>query len=172
MKPDQTDPLQSHGRLWSTFSATKHKKMWMPSAIRRRIYQYFFTNGLLVVSDNYSGIHEELECLNIYVYQIGRAFVSRDFCHKVYAWTTAYFVLNDKGINYLRNFFGLPSNVAPLTLQARKADILERRPEGRTGRPTRGRGARGGRGTGQGSFRKRGAPGQSAPAPAEETTTE
>lgn len=114
-------------------------KMWMPAQIRRNILRYFFTNGVLVVLDNPSAKHEELDCLNIYVQQIGRSMLSKDLCKKTYAWSHAYFTLNDKGIEYLRAYFGLPANAAPLTLQTAHAETLDRRPEG---------GRRGGRGRG------------------------
>lgn len=116
--------------------------MWMPAAVRRNILRYFFENGIIVVQNNQSGTHEELNCLNIYVYQIGRSFVSKGFCKKQYAWTHAYFTLNDKGIDYLRNYFGLPANVQPLTCKPRDANSSFIRSE----RTTRRGGPRGGRG--------------------------
>ena len=93
--------------------------MWMPAAVRRNIFRYFFENGIIVVQNNQAGTHEELGCLNIYVYQIGRSFVSKGLCKKQYAWTHAYFTLNDKGIDYLRNYFGFPADAQPLTCQPR-----------------------------------------------------
>ncbi|OHT01144.1 Plectin/S10 domain containing protein [Tritrichomonas foetus] len=129
----------------------------MPAPVRRRILQYLFENGVLVVSDNQSGTHEELDCLNIYAFQIGRSLTNKGFCKKQYAWSHAYFTLNDKGIEYLRNYFGLPANAAPATLAPRQAELLEKdRREGRFG--GRGGNRRGGRGfgsrpDGRGSFR-------------------
>jgi small subunit ribosomal protein S10e len=111
--------------------------MWMPTAVRRRILRYFFQNGIMVVSDNQAGVHEELDCLNIYPFQIGRSFQSRGFAKKQYAWSHAYFVLTNKGIDYLRNFFGAPATAAPLTLNPAHADVLETRREGSRG-PYRG----------------------------------
>ena len=99
----------------------------MPTAIRRRILRYLFENGVMVVSDNQTGTHEELDCLNIYPFQIGRSFVSKGFCVKSYAWAHAYYTLTDKGIEYLRNFFGLPANAAPATLRPSETKILESR---------------------------------------------
>ena len=110
----------------------------MPTAIRRKIFRYLFENGVLCVSDNQSGTHEELECLNIYPFQIGRSFVSKGLCKKTYAWSHAYYTLTDKGIEYLRNFFGLPAAAAPATLRATEAKILDTRPVSRPGRGPRG----------------------------------
>ncbi|KAK8896358.1 hypothetical protein M9Y10_014256 [Tritrichomonas musculus] len=126
--------------------------MWMPAAVRRKIFRYFFENGIIVVQNNQAGTHEELDCLNIYVYQIGRSFVSKGLCKKQYAWTHAYFTLNDKGIEYLRNYFGLPVDAQPLTCQPRDAQpsIIQRERGNRRG----GRGGRGGFGRPEhGSFR-------------------
>lgn len=125
--------------------------MWMPADVRRKILQYFFENGVLVVSANQSAMHEEIGVLNIYAFQIGRSFVSRGFAKKQYAWTHAYYTLTDDGINYLRGFFGLPANAAPLTLAPQKLEFLEKPHDGR-------KGFRGGRGNfnkpGRGKFNK------------------
>lgn len=99
--------------------------MWMPADVRRKIFQYFIENGVLVVSANNSAVHEEIGVLNIYVNQIGRSFVSRNFAKKQYAWTHAYYTLNDNGIEYLRGFFGLPATAVPLTLKPAQAEFLK-----------------------------------------------
>ncbi|EAX90072.1 Plectin/S10 domain containing protein [Trichomonas vaginalis G3] len=121
--------------------------MYMPTAIRRRILRYLFENGVLCVSDIQSATHEELDCLNIYPYQIGRAFVTKGFCIKTYAWSHAYYTLTDKGIEYLRNYFGLPANAAPATLREAEAKVLETRRDRPQGRGPRrfGNGPRGDR---------------------------
>ena len=126
--------------------------MFIPSDIRRKILRYFFENGVLVVSANNAGIHEELEVLNIYVFQLGRSFVNKGFAKKQYAWTHAYYTLTDKGIEWIRGYFGLPPQAAPLTLAPCKPNPLKtERP------PARGRG--GPRGNfnrpGRGGFRGR-----------------
>ena len=124
----------------STVLADPFLKMYMPTAIRRKILRYLFENGVLCVSDNQSAVHDELQCLNIYPYQLGRSFVSKGLCKKSYAWAHAYYTLTDKGIEYLRGYFGLPANAAPKTLQAAEAKVLE------SSRPRRSgpRGPRGG----------------------------
>ena len=127
----------------------------MPTAIRRKILRYLFENGVLVVSDNQSGTHEELDCLNIYPYQIGRSFVSKELCKKTYAWSHAYYVLTDKGIEYLRNYFGLPANAAPATLRQVEANskILDTRGPRRGAPRSGGRGPRSGERPARGGFR-------------------
>jgi small subunit ribosomal protein S10e len=133
--------------------------MWIPAAVRRRILAYLFKNGVLVVSDNQAGEHEELGCLNIYCFQIGRSFTDKGFTKKRYAWVHAYFTVTDKGIDYLRGYFGAGPEVVPATLTPRTAEVLAdaRRAEGGRG-GFRG-GGRGGqfRG-GRGGFRDRDRP--------------
>jgi hypothetical protein len=123
--------------------------MWMPAPVRRRILRYLFENGVLVVSDNPAGIHDELECLNVYVFQLGRSFTNKGYTKKRYAWAHAYYTLTDDGVAYLARFFGAP-DALPATLKPRQAqgDILERREAGRGGFRGAGRGGgfRGGRG--------------------------
>ena len=101
-------------------------QMWMPAAIRRRILQHLFENGVLAVSDIQTGHHEELDCLNIYPYQIGRSMVSKGMCKKTYAWRTAYYTLNEKGVEYIRGLFGIPADVAPLSHLPANAETLNR----------------------------------------------
>ena len=121
--------------------------MFIPADIRRKILRYFFENGVLVVSANNAGIHEELEVLNIYVFQLGRSFVNKGFAKKQYAWTHAYYTLTDKGIEWLRGYFGLPPQAAPLTLAPRRPDFLKPdRPPARGSRGPRGNFNRPGRG--------------------------
>ena len=98
--------------------------MWMPSQVRRAIFKAFFEAGVLVVSSNQSGTHEELNCLNIYPFQIGRSFVSKGFATKQYAWSHVYYTLTTKGIEYLRGYFGLPANAMPKTLEPRGKDEI------------------------------------------------
>jgi hypothetical protein len=89
----------------------------MPAAARRRILRYLFEHSVLVVSDNQSGIHKGLECLNVYVLQIGRSFTNKNYTKKQYAWSHAYYPV---------------SVVRPATLRPRTApDILDRRGRGR-----------------------------------------
>ena len=134
------------------FGLILSKSMYIPTNIRRAIFKAFFEAGVLVVSSNQSGNHPELKCLNIYPFQIGRSFVSKGFANKQYAWSHAYYTLTDKGVTYLRDFFGLPATAVPKTLEPRnKDDILtQREPRFNRGprrdfgdRPRRGRGGRG-----------------------------
>jgi small subunit ribosomal protein S10e len=110
-----------------------------------------FKNGVLVVSDNQAAEHEELGCLKIYCFQLGRSFTDKGFAKKRYAWTHAYYTLTDKGIDWLRGYFGAGQEVVPATLTPRNAEVLAdaRRGEGgRGGFRGGGRGGqfRGGRG--------------------------
>ena len=136
---------QKSNGWWSTFGI-----MFIPTPVRRAILRSLFENGILVVSSDQAAKHEELGCLNIYPYQLGRSFVSRGYCKKQYAWSHIYYILTDKGIEYLRGYFGAPANVQPATMQPRdKTAILER--SAREGRPNRGRGGfHGGRSQGDG----------------------
>ena len=141
--------------------------MFIPVPIRRRILKYLFANGVLVVSSNHSAEHEELKCLNLYVFQIGRSFTDRGLCKKQYAWTHAYFTLTDTGIDYLREYFGAPASAVPAILNPRNTqkDIIERGgPRGGRSGP-RGRGGmRGDHGRERGGFgRGRGRGGRGAP---------
>ncbi|KAH0785914.1 Plectin/S10 domain containing protein [Histomonas meleagridis] len=98
--------------------------MFIPADIRRKILHYFFKNGVIVVSANNAGVHEELNVLNIYVFQIGRSFVNRGFAKKQYVWNHAYYVLNEKGVRYLQDYFGLSPETIPLILKSCRVYLL------------------------------------------------
>jgi small subunit ribosomal protein S10e len=98
--------------------------MWIPVEILRRLYHHFFTTGIIVVSNHHSQIHEELEYLNIYAYQIDCSFVSKELARKQYAWSHAYYILTDEGIDYLRKYFELPEESIPEVMILREAKIL------------------------------------------------
>ena len=147
-------PLSVRALLSKSGFGRSFLKMYMPTAIRRKILRYLFENGVLCVSDNQSGMHDELECLNIYPYQLGRSFVSKGLCKKTYAWSHAYYTLTDKGIEYLRNYFGLPANAAPATLKACETKVLEKERPRRSGPPHGGRRPQGDRPP-RGQFQRR-----------------
>ena len=136
----------------------------MPAATRRKILRYFFENGVLVVSSNHSGTHDELKCLNLYVFQIGRSFTQKGYCVKRYAWTHAYFTLTDDGVAYLRGYFGAGPNVAPATHQPRQVESAVVS----SGFRGRGRGVRGDHGPRERGFRGRGRGGRGDRAEREE----
>ena len=109
----------------------------------------------MVVHDNQSATHEELECLNIYVYQLGRSLVNKGWCTKTYAWSHAYYTLTDKGIESLRALFGLPAEAAPLTLSPAKVDTIERKKPMRENRNFNNRGGQRGGKPGRRPFQER-----------------
>lgn len=117
--------------------------MFIPAAIRKKILRHLFKSGVLVVSADQAGKHQELNCLNIYAFQIGRSFADKGFAKRQYAWSHAYFTLTQEGIDWLRNYFGAPANVEPATRQERQISMIER---AGPARPFRGRGMAGGNG--------------------------
>jgi small subunit ribosomal protein S10e len=53
---------------------------------------------------------------NLHVIKAMQSFESRDLVTGRYAWRQHYWFLTDKGIEYLREYLNIPSNVAPATL--------------------------------------------------------
>lgn len=87
-----------------------------------------------------------------------RSLFSRKFVTEIFSWQWHYYFLTNEGVNFLREYLGLPSNVIPNThrvdkttkkedeenVEADGEERDERRTRGRGGRG-RGRGGRGGR---------------------------
>ena len=95
---------------------------------------------------------------------------SKEYVTERYAWRHLYWFLTDSGIEFLREYLNLPSEIVPATLKK------STRPLERDSRPPRGdrpprrfgdgaEGGRGGEGGGRGGYRseKTGAPGEYRP---------
>jgi len=117
--------------------------------------------------------HPEIDVPNLHVLKLMQSFKSQGLVSERFAWRHYYWFLTDEGIEYLREYLNLPSEIVPATLK-KSTRPLERGPV-RPERPRRefGAGAAGGRegyragaggfGRGAPSADKAGAPGAYQP---------
>lgn len=75
--------------------------------------------------------HGEIEVPNLHVMQTMKSLKSRDYVRETFSWQYYYYYLTDEGIEYLRSYLNLPSNIKPTTLNP---------PPRQTSRPSFGRG--------------------------------
>ncbi|KAF0852683.1 40S small subunit ribosomal protein eS10 (rpS10) [Andalucia godoyi] len=108
--------------------------MLIPKKDRRLIYEYLFTNGVLVAAKNVNlpKHSDELPVKNLYVTKLAQSLTSKGFIKETFAWQHHYYYLTDAGINYLREALGAPAEVVPSTLKekarpARPTSLPERR---------------------------------------------
>jgi small subunit ribosomal protein S10e len=120
--------------------------MFMPKAHRVAIYEYLFKEGVLVAEkDFYAPKHPELAAIpNLHVIKTMQSLKSRSFVKEQFAWRHYYWYvhvgffishvlslitfchfryLTNEGIEYLRSYLHLPTEIVPATLKrATRAD--------------------------------------------------
>lgn len=123
---------------------------------KQKLYMYFLEEGVFCCKKQYNEKNPTLDIPNINCFLVMRSLVSRGYATELFSWQWHYYFLTEKGIDYLRDYFGLPKTIIPNTYkfennqEEEKKDEEEgeqndrKRDEGRRGRG-RGRG-RGGRG--------------------------
>ncbi|GAB4819743.1 hypothetical protein N2152v2_006789 [Parachlorella kessleri] len=132
---------------------------------RREVYKFLFKEGVLYAEKDFNlPEHPEIEGVsNLEVIKLMQSMKSKDLVSERYAWRHYYWFLTDAGIEHLREYLNLPSEIVPATLK-KSTRPLER--EG--ARPPRGdRPPRRFDGEGRGGYRsaegKTGAPGEYRP---------
>ncbi|KAL4420705.1 hypothetical protein ABPG75_010361 [Micractinium tetrahymenae] len=129
---------------------------------RREVYKYLFKEGVLFAEKDFNlPKHPEIDVPNLEVIKLMQSFKSKEYVTERYAWRHFYWFLTDAGIEYLREFLNLPSEIVPATLK-KSTRPLERdsRPPRRDGPPRRFGGDREGY---RGAESKTGAPGEYRP---------
>ncbi|CAI6009014.1 unnamed protein product [Closterium sp. NIES-65] len=152
-------------------SPLRSGKMLVPKKNRLLVYKYLFSEGVLFAEKDFNlPKHPELEVPNLQVIKLMQSFKSKGFVRETFAWRHYYWYLTNEGIEHLRDYLNLPSEIVPATLK--KSSRPPGRPMGAGGdRPPRrfegGRGygdREGYRGYGAGGDDKAGAPGAYKPA--------
>lgn len=84
---------------------------------KKFVYMQIFKEGLLVVKKSkIFFLEKDMEINNLIVIKLMKGLVSKGMVTEKYCWKYYYFVLNEKGINFLRKFLYVPENIIPLTL--------------------------------------------------------
>merc|ERR1711906_42531 len=116
-----------------------YRIMLVPKKDRLTVYRYLFKEGVMVAKkDVNKAKHDdpELPVRNLYVIKLLTSLKSRGYVTESFSWQWFYWYLTNEGIEYLRQYLHLPSDVVPKTLKQ------SRRPA------SRGDGERDGRGKG------------------------
>lgn len=138
---------------------------YVPKSFRDDVYRFLFTEGVIACKKdrlgNWTGTlgGKPFTGPCIQVMQLMRSLKSRDLIKEQFAWRHYYWTLNDKGVQFMRDYLHLAQDAVPnshkmTNLQYER--IIEGRGRGR-GRGRGGRGGEGGRGgRGEGSRGGRG----------------
>eukprot|EP01025_Chloroclados_australasicus_P049459 TRINITY_DN5634_c0_g1_i1.p2 TRINITY_DN5634_c0_g1~~TRINITY_DN5634_c0_g1_i1.p2 ORF type:complete len:151 (-),score=7.14 TRINITY_DN5634_c0_g1_i1:352-804(-) len=109
--------------------------MIVPKEDRKKVYKYLLQEGVLFAKKDYQiDKHDEIDTKNLYVLKLMQSFASRALVKEQFAWRHNYYFLTEEGLNYLREYLGVPSEVVPNTHKK-----PERPTERRSERPERPR---------------------------------
>merc|ERR1711920_1101068 len=85
---------------------------------RKEVFQYLFREGVCCAEKNY-GIpkHPEINVPNLFVIKLMQSFVSKELVKECFSWRHYYWVLTDRGIEFLREYLAFSSGAIPCTLK-------------------------------------------------------
>jgi small subunit ribosomal protein S10e len=111
--------------------------MIIPKENRRKIYQYLFQEGVLVAKKDYDAPkHSEIDVPNLQVIKALQSMNSKGLVKTQFSWQYYYYYLTNEGIEYLREYLGLPAEIVPRTFIKTQKETT--RPGARGERPPRG----------------------------------
>ena len=140
----------------------------VPLKDKVKLYTYFLKEGVFACRKDNTTNNENLNIPNLHCFLIMRSLVSRGMATEIFSWRWHYYFLTKKGVEYLREYLGLPANIVPNTYKLEEPEEQpkeegegeneekkgERRERGERGEGRRGRGKpRGGRGGRRGGRR-------------------
>ncbi|RDX43500.1 hypothetical protein OH76DRAFT_1447042 [Lentinus brumalis] len=83
---------------------------------RRIIYESLFKEGVLVAKKDYNAPkHEELDVPNLEVIKAMQSLTSKGLVKTQFSWQWYYYVLTPEGVDYLREWLNLPTEIVPAT---------------------------------------------------------
>ncbi|CAB4267314.1 hypothetical protein PRUPE_1G534900 [Prunus persica] len=85
---------------------------------RREISKYLFQEGVCYAKKDYNlAKHPEIDVPNLQVIKLMQSFKSKEYVRETFAWMHYYWYLTNDGIEFLRNYLNLPSEIVPATLK-------------------------------------------------------
>jgi len=103
----------------------------MPKQHRVAIYEHLFKEGVMVAKKDFNAPkHPELENIpNLHVIKTMQSLQSKGLVRSQFAWRHYYWYLENEGIEYLRTYLHLPSEIVPSTLKrAARSEPARARP--------------------------------------------
>ncbi|KAF8822650.1 ribosomal protein RPS10 [Cardiosporidium cionae] len=92
------------------------KPSLIPKTNRKAVYEYLFTQGVLVVQkDSKLPKHPDIEVPNLHVMMIMKSLNTQSYVEEKFNWQHHYYILTNTGVEHLREYLNLPSYVFPAT---------------------------------------------------------
>ncbi|VYS63907.1 unnamed protein product [Arabidopsis thaliana] len=85
---------------------------------RREICKYLFKEGVCFAKKDFNlPKHPLIDVPNLQVIKLMQSFKSKEYVRETFAWMHYYWFLTNEGIEFLRTYLNLPSDVVPATLK-------------------------------------------------------
>ena len=79
---------------------------------------YHYVEGVLFAKKDYNlAKHPEIDVPNLQVIKLMQSFKSKEYVKENFAWMHYYWYLTNDGIEHLRTYLNLPSEIVPATLK-------------------------------------------------------
>jgi small subunit ribosomal protein S10e len=76
------------------------------------------TEGVLYAKKDYNlAKHPQIDVPNLQVIKLMQSFKSKEYVRETFSWQYYYWYLTNDGIEHLRNYLNLPSEIVPATLK-------------------------------------------------------
>ncbi|KAF3643386.1 40S ribosomal protein S10, partial [Capsicum annuum] len=90
----------------------------IPEKNRREISKYLFQEGVCFAKKDYNlAKHPNIDVPNLQVIKLMQSFKSKEYVRETFAWMHYYWYLTNDGIEFLRTYLNLPSEIVPATLK-------------------------------------------------------
>ncbi|KAF8931673.1 Plectin/S10 domain-containing protein [Dissophora ornata] len=104
--------------------------MLIPKQNRKLIYEALFKDGVLVAKKDFNAPkHDEIDVPNLQVIKALQSLDSKQYVKTQFSWQYYYYTLTDAGIEYLREYLHLPSEIFPATFKKTARPSAPRRAE-------------------------------------------
>jgi small subunit ribosomal protein S10e len=78
----------------------------------------YFSEGVCYAKKDFNlAKHPEIDVPNLQVIKLMQSFKSREYVRETFAWMNYYWFLTNDGIEFLRTYLNLPSEIVPATLK-------------------------------------------------------
>ena len=80
-----------------------------------KLYTYFLKEGVFACKKDNTSNNPTLNIPNLHCFLVMRSLVSRKMATEIFSWQWHYYFLTKQGVEYLREYLGLPANIVPNT---------------------------------------------------------
>ena len=129
----------------------------VPLKEKVKLYTYFLSEGVFACKKDNVTNHDYLQIPNLHCFLVMRSLVSRGMATEIFSWQWHYYFLTKKGVDYLREYLGLPANIVPNSWKLEDTEEQQKEEGGEENEDKRGeRRERGERGERRGRGGRRG----------------